>query len=102
MVTRLVAEHSNAGSAGNETFSRERYRRSGADPPKNESGIRVRDAIRPYNERLRDVNTGNGSCIMDSSDSSSELEGHPMEILYMRSLRSMAEVIFSVLHAGGQ
>jgi hypothetical protein len=101
-VTRLVADDSIAGSPGNETFSKERYRRSGADPPRNESGMRERDAVRPYNERLRDVNTGNGSCIMDRSDSSSELEGDPMEILYVRSLCSSAEVIFSVLHVGGQ
>jgi hypothetical protein len=101
-VTRLVADNSNAGSAGNETFSKERCRRCGVDPPKNESGMRVRDTNRPYNDRLRDVNTGNGSCIMDRSDSRSELEGDPMEILYIRSLCSSEEVIFSVLHAGGQ
>jgi hypothetical protein len=100
-VTRLVADSSNAGSAGYETFSKERYLRCGVDPPKNESGMRVRDAIRPYNRRLRDVNTGNGSCIMDKSDSSSEIEGDPMEILCVRSLCSSAEVIFSVLRVGG-
>lgn len=101
-MTRLVADNNNAGSAGNETFSMERYRRCGTDPPKNESGMRVLDAIRPYSERLRDVNSGNGSCIRDRSDSSSEIEGDPMEILYIRSLCSSEEVTFSVLHDGGQ
>jgi hypothetical protein len=61
-LTRWVADKSSVGNPGNEMPSKERYRRRGADPPKNELG-KTDMYGKPSIDRDSAASSGNGTCI---------------------------------------
>src|SRR5216683_6324524 len=70
----------------------------GADPPKNES--EMTGAILSFNQSIKCISAGNGSCIAAANLFKSELETLRNSISNTRSLSSSAEMTFSTSSTG--
>ena len=65
---------------------RKKYRRRGADPPRNESGMGIADSVPEYDERRRSVISGNGACIVGKTFYSCQFSGFERETSHIRLL----------------
>ena len=92
--TRLVADKSNSGNAGNGTSAKIRSCRDGADPPKKEQGIGLLMEIDGWTHKC--VSAGKGCCISDTNVSHSKLDLLSKRIPDTRRLSPSAAAVLSL------